>query len=121
MKQAQLIDKVRKDFSGAVQHWADRMAIWAFVHNDRDGLPPEAFKVIQDLSVQAPGGFRQRYTQLKALPGISDDEIFGSLQDHTRGSEPLSDPGHQAAVLAVMSYFFERCDIFEDKPGGHSP
>ena len=24
------------------------------------------------------------------------------------------EPGHQAAVLAVMSYFFERCDIFED-------
>ena len=23
-------------------------------------------------------------------------------------------PQHQAAVLAVMSYFFERCDIFED-------
>jgi hypothetical protein len=21
---------------------------------------------------------------------------------------------HQGAVLAVMSYFFERCDIFED-------
>jgi hypothetical protein len=49
------------------------------------------------------------------------DEIFGSLQDHTRGSEPLSDPGHQAAVLAILSYFFERCDIFEDKPGDDSP
>ncbi|MGB5733682.1 MAG: hypothetical protein WBM40_04475 [Thiohalocapsa sp.] len=28
------------------------MAAWAFVHNDRDGLPPEAFEVIQDLAVQ---------------------------------------------------------------------
>lgn len=232
MKQAQLINKAREDFGGAVHHWRGRMAIWAFVHNDRDGLPPEACKVIQDLSARDPDvaievwgpshiettamnlsgdaltrvfgpapstrsleelrydrlrdvlrsikrlppppiaeirpvslekleanafsddvlfllrrgrrkealvatllgdwptpgfgeelaeGFRQRYAELKALPGITADEIFGSLQEHTRGSEPLSDPGHQAAVLAVMSYFFERCDIFEDKPGGGSP
>lgn len=66
-------------------------------------------------------GFRQRYAELKALPGITADEIFGSLQEHTRGFEPLSDPAHQAAVLAVLSYFFERCDIFEDKAGGDSP
>lgn len=232
MKQAQLITKAREDFGGAVHHWRGRMAIWAFVHNDREGLPPEACKVIQDLSVQdrgisievwgpsdiettaltlsgdaltrvfgpaptnrsleelrydrlrevlrsikrlppppiaeirpvsvekleanafsedvlfllrrgrrkealvatllgnwpTPGfaeelaeSFRQRYAELRALPGITADEIFGSLQEHTRGSEPLSDPGHQAAVLAVLSYFFERCDIFEDKPGGDSP
>jgi hypothetical protein len=24
------------------------------------------------------------------------------------------EPSHQGAVLAVLSYFFERCDIFED-------
>lgn len=232
MRQAELIAKARDDFAGAVLHWRDRMAVWAFVHNDRDGLPPQAFKVIHDLAAQdadvsveiwgpsdiettalnlsgdaltrvlgpaptnrsleelrydrlrdvlrsikrlppppiaeirpvsvekleanafsddvlfllrrgrrkealvatllrdwpTPGfaeelaeGFRRRYAELKALPGITADEIFGSLQDHTRGSEPLSDPGHQAAVLAVLSYFFERCDIFEDKPGGDSP
>ena len=232
MKQAKLIEKAREDFAGAVVHWQGRMAVWAFVHNDREGLPPDAFKLIQDLAAEqldlstevwgpseiettalnlsgdaltrvfgpaptnrsleelrydrlrdvlrsikrqqpppiveirpvspekleanafsedvldllrmgrrkealvatlladwpTPGfaeelaeGYRQRYAELKALSGTTADEIFGSLQDHTRGSEPLSDPGHQAAVLAILSYFFERCDIFEDKPGGDGP
>jgi hypothetical protein len=66
-------------------------------------------------------GFRQRYAELKAQPGITADETFQALQEYTTGSQPLSDPSHQAAVLAILSYFFERCDIFEDKPGDDSP
>jgi hypothetical protein len=54
---------------------------------------------------------------VRRLPGITADEIFQGLQEYTTGCEPLSEPGQQAAVLAVLSYFFERCDIFEDKPG----
>jgi hypothetical protein len=62
-------------------------------------------------------GFRQRYAELRVLPGITPDEVFEGLQDHASGSQTLSDPGYQAAVLAVLSYFFERCDIFEDTTG----
>lgn len=58
--------------------------------------------------------FRVRYQGLKAV-GLFPDEIFGELQGFAGGMEGA--PSHQAAVLAVMSYFFERCDIFEDAVG----
>jgi hypothetical protein len=56
-------------------------------------------------------GFRIRYQALKAV-GLSPDAIFGELQAFAGGME--GEPAHQGAVLAVLSYFFERCDIFED-------
>lgn len=56
-------------------------------------------------------GFRDRYQALK-LDGLSADRIFMELQTFAGGMNGT--PSHQAAVLAVMSYFFERCDIFED-------
>lgn len=57
-------------------------------------------------------GFRERYQALKA-DGRSPDQIFMDLQTFAGGMNGT--PSHQAAVLAVMSYFFERCDIFEDQ------
>ena len=55
--------------------------------------------------------FRARYHALKAVD-LSPDQIFGELQSFAGGME--GEPSHQGAVLAVLSYFFERCDIFED-------
>jgi hypothetical protein len=56
-------------------------------------------------------GFRIRYQALKAV-GLSADAIFGELQAFAGGMD--GEPARQGAVLAVLSYFFERCDIFED-------
>lgn len=58
-------------------------------------------------------GFRNRYKALQAL-GLGPDVIFGELQTFAGGMD--GEPSRQAAVLAVLSYFFERCDIFEDAP-----
>ena len=55
--------------------------------------------------------FRARYRALK-VAYLSPDQIFGELQSFAGGME--GEPSHQGAVLAVLSYFFERCDIFED-------
>jgi hypothetical protein len=55
--------------------------------------------------------FRTRYNSFKAV-GLNPDQIFGQLQTFAGGME--GEPSHQGAVLAVLSYFFERCDIFED-------
>ena len=55
--------------------------------------------------------FRARYQALKAA-NLSPDQIFGELQSFAGGMK--GEPSHQGAVLAVLSYFFERCDIFED-------
>ena len=62
--------------------------------------------------------FRARYQGLKAL-GLSPDQIFGELQSFAGGME--GEPSHQGAVLAVMSYFFERCDIFDDDAEQDAP
>jgi hypothetical protein len=56
-------------------------------------------------------GFRNRYQALKSV-GLGPDEIFGELQAFAGGMD--GEPSRQAAVLAVLSYFFESCDIFED-------
>ena len=42
---------------------------------------------------------------------LEPDQIFSRLQEFT-GFE--GDPKRQAAAMAVMAYFFDRCDIFED-------
>lgn len=56
-------------------------------------------------------GFRDHYQALRD-DRLEPDKIFAELQQFAGGM--TGPPEHQAAVLAVMSYFFERCDIFED-------
>ncbi len=55
--------------------------------------------------------FRERYQTLKSL-GLKPDQIFAELQAFAGGMS--GEPSRQGAVLAVLCYFFERCDIFED-------
>ena len=63
-----------------------------------------------DLGERIAEAFRRRYAQLKES-GRSADGIFTHLQQYAgTGGEPQQ----QNAALAVLSYFFERCDIFED-------
>lgn len=57
--------------------------------------------------------FRQRYASLKES-AESPDDIFAGLQ---RFAGHGGSPKHQVAVLAVLSYLFDRCDIFEDPRG----
>ncbi len=56
--------------------------------------------------------FRRRYGSLKTSC-LKPDEIFDELRKFA-GGDHFHDAKAQAAVLAVMSYFFERCDIFEN-------
>lgn len=63
------------------------------------------------LGEEVAEGFRSRYLGLKAI-GHTPDEIFEDLQEFAGGMR--GEPARQGAVLAVLSYFFERCDIFED-------
>ena len=54
--------------------------------------------------------FRGRYRELRDS-GVVPDDIFVGLQSAT--GAPSSAKG-QVAALAVLSYLFDRCDIFED-------
>lgn len=222
MQLSALLAKIAKDFAGAVDHWQGRMQRWAFVHNDRRGLPADAIQKLQDLGCAHPSvmiavlgeselraivmklglhqledlfgavpsqrtmerldfealrpvliaiqrhepateppldapsvlkleqnalsedaagllrqgrrreklveefferwpdprfgeeiaeAFRNRYKALMSA-GLTPDQTFGQLQSFAGGMD--GEPSHQAAVLAVLCYFFERCDIFED-------
>jgi hypothetical protein len=79
----------------------------------REKLVQDFFDAWPDpgLGEEIAEGFRNRYQALKSAR-LSPDEIFAELQAFAGGMDGV--PSYQAAVLAVMSYFFERCDIFED-------
>ncbi|MBO1319498.1 ABC-three component system protein [Acanthopleuribacter pedis] len=60
------------------------------------------------------GAFRARYAGLRGR--MIPNRIFGELQAWAGGSQRGTGE-HEVPVLAVLAYFFERCDIFE-KPKG---
>ncbi|MFM7021351.1 MAG: ABC-three component system protein [Flavobacteriales bacterium] len=59
--------------------------------------------------------FKARYTELKELQ-MTPNEVFAELHKFAGGT--VSNTALQASSLAVLSYFFERCDIFENPPAG---
>ena len=60
---------------------------------------------------QVVEAFRTQYETLKN-EGIEPDGIFLGLQVFA-GGELTQEPKHQAAVLSVLAYLFDECDIFE--------
>lgn len=58
--------------------------------------------------------FRKEYNKYRTLQ-MNPDIIFRKLQEFTGGLE-RGTPTDQAAVLAVLAYFFEQCEIFERLP-----
>lgn len=61
--------------------------------------------------------FRTKYESLRGR--FSPNEIFAELQVWV-GGDDQGTPEHQLAVLAVMAYYFESCDIFEEARGDES-
>ena len=58
--------------------------------------------------------FKNEYVALRAVtPQLHPDEIFGRLEAWAGGMANTT-PTHKAAVLAVMAYLFDKCEIFED-------
>jgi hypothetical protein len=58
--------------------------------------------------------FRAEYERLHGT--MHPNLIFSKLQAWVGGSQ-LDTAEHQMAVLAVLAYYFERCDIFEEPRG----
>lgn len=58
--------------------------------------------------------FRHRYQELRAQGDLSPDEILWSLFEFA-GQGQLTSTREQAAVLALLAYLFESCEIF-DRP-----
>lgn len=69
---------------------------------------------VPDTGERVAKSFRRRYAALRKS-GRSSDDIFVRLQQYMGAGESAK---FQVAVLAVMSYLFDRCDIFEDPDRG---
>lgn len=67
-----------------------------------------------DLGERIAEAFRLRYAELKAFD-LPADTIFKHLQDCAGFN---GEPKRQGAALAVLTYFFDSCDIFEDPISG---
>lgn len=76
----------------------------------RADLVRKFFRLKPTLRDQIAESFRGRYAELRARH--SPDAIFTELQRFA-GGDVVRDPGPQAAILAVLAFFFEECDIFE--------
>ena len=70
------------------------------------------------LGEEIASAFRAEYGRLWR-DGLDPNEVFVALQEFTGGST-RGDTEHETAVLAVLSYLFERCDIFEPPPAAAS-
>lgn len=227
LSSAETVSKITEDFNGAIPHWKQYFDNWCFVHNAREGLPPDVTKKLLELQSQnhgfslthfgfvelrtelfkcTPNGiasilgnapsaenllslsfeklkpvieaigqrepnpgadirpvpqnklthnklssnvetllragmrksdlvgeffekwhdaglgdriansFTERYEALKRSQ-VGPDLIFDELHRFAGGSARGSSDD-EAAVLAVLAYFFEECDIFEAPPGG---
>lgn len=63
---------------------------------------------------QIASAFKNEYMALReTAPGLHPDEIFGRLEAWAGGMANTT-PTHKVAVLAVMAYLFDKCEIFED-------
>jgi hypothetical protein len=58
--------------------------------------------------------FKREYEAYREV-GMVPDLIFGKLQEFAGGSQ-RGTPRYEAAVLAVLAFLFEQCDIFESPP-----
>ena len=61
--------------------------------------------------------FRDKYTELQKQ--FTPDHIFMELQSWAGGNQ-RGTPEHELAVLTVIAYYFERCEIFEEPGTGPS-
>ena len=63
---------------------------------------------------QIAAAFKRKYEELKVRsPRLHPDLIFGEIEKWAGGTKDSS-PTHKAAVLAIIAYLFDRCEIFED-------
>jgi len=76
----------------------------------RANLVRKYFQLKPTLQDQIAESFRMEYARLRK--DSAPDSIFAGLQRFAGGAL-VPEPGTQNAILAVLAFFFEECDIFE--------
>lgn len=105
MKLAALQRKIGDDFSGAKRDWKKER----YFETHSDPLFGDEVAAV----------FRAEYQRLRS-ERLRPDHIFAALQAFAGGST-RGETEHEAAILAVLSYLFDRCDIFEAPRKGTEP
>jgi hypothetical protein len=67
------------------------------------------------LGTRLSEAFRARYAELR-FQDLSPGDIMDCLFDFALAGQEAPTTAHRAAAWAVLSYLFDMCDIFEDKP-----
>jgi hypothetical protein len=65
----------------------------------------------ETLGERVAESFKAKYRELREV--FRPNELFFELQNWAGGGERRA-PQHELAVLTIMAYYFERCDIFEE-------
>jgi len=91
-------------------------ADWLRLGERKEALVDACLKTNQDPTAgeKIAEAFRLKYQELRAS-SLASDLIFQILWEFA-GGEELTSRQQQAAIAAVMSYFFHKCDIFENVP-----
>ncbi|MGA7891590.1 MAG: ABC-three component system protein, partial [Candidatus Sulfotelmatobacter sp.] len=71
----------------------------------------------QTLGERLAQTFKDKYVTLREQ--FTPNNIFAELQSWAGGNQ-RGTPEHELAVLTVIAYYFERCDIFEEPRSGSS-
>ncbi len=71
----------------------------------------------ETLGERVADSFQDEYQSLRGK--LRPDDVFAALESWAGGSDRGS-PQHQLAVLAIIAYYFDSCDIFEE-PNATAP
>ena len=71
-----------------------------------------------ELGEKIAQSFREKYQSLE-IKQLTPNTIFSELQSWV-GGDRRGTPEHELAVLTVLAYYFERCDIFKEPRGDKS-
>lgn len=66
--------------------------------------------------VRVATSFKARYGELRdRSPALHPAEIWGELEDWAGGNQ-TTNPTEKLAIIAVLAWLFDHCDIFEEPP-----
>lgn len=101
-------EKIRKNELS--QKAISRLKIGLMKTKETEDFLNDIEKRISGFSNRLSRGFKDQYDDLKS-EGLNGDEIFESLFDFATNGSPDFD--RQTAGLSVLSYLFEKCEVFE--------
>jgi hypothetical protein len=98
-------EKIKKNSLQGVQKYITMGLSSNYTIDDYLNKHPDPLFATQLTNIMA-----QKYQELK-MNGLDNEEIFNDLWDFASGMR--SDFSYKAAGLGILTYFFEKCEVFE--------